>query len=286
MRKALTGAPGRSGPPALHPAVYAAQFAKMGAFVLLVWGTIGAGRAEAIPIVHDQVKTIVFLAELPENAPVRKEAKDPGGKPTKLGYRYWYFHIFWASVWTWDGEFVAYQHEWVNPIRLGTDPKAAAEKAGLDPDAVYPPFFYRFPLGWWIAGVLFLLWSWKKLVEKGEPEQPQRQVPWNCSCWRIALPESTGCHEHQGTAAGPVEHERDPAQPRPPHRAGHPARGSRAEPGAAAGVSAPAAATRSDVGQLISAARADGRRGRQGWRRPGWRPGPNRRTRSRRICRR
>ncbi len=173
MRKALTGAPGRSGPPALHPAVYAAQFAKMGAFVLLVWGTIGAGRAEAIPIVHDQVKTIVFLAELPENAPVRKEAKDPGGKPTKLGYRYWYFHIFWASVWTWDGEFVAYQHEWVNPIRLGTDPKAAAEKAGLDPDAVYPPFFYRFPLGWWIAGVLFLLWSWKKLVEKGEPEQPQ-----------------------------------------------------------------------------------------------------------------
>jgi hypothetical protein len=141
----------------------------------LVWGFLHTGRAEAVPIVHGQGETITFLANLPKDAPVLKKAHNQQQPPTRLGYKYWRFHIFWADVWTAKGQFVVYQHErGGDTIKLGADAREAAIQAGLKPEQVAVPFFYRYPLGWWVGGGVLLFLVLKKLADKGNPtpEEP------------------------------------------------------------------------------------------------------------------
>jgi len=145
--------------------------------VALVWGFLHTGRAGAIPIVHGQGETITFLANIPRDAPALKNAKVQVQPPTKLGYKYWRFHIFWADLWTAKGEFVAYHPERFGvTIELGKDAREAAIQAGLKPEQVAVPFFYRYPLGWWVCGGLLLFFVLKKLAEKGNPtpEEPAK----------------------------------------------------------------------------------------------------------------
>jgi len=146
--------------------------------VALVWGFFHTGRAGAIPIVHGQGETIMFLAPLPRDAPALKKAQNHQQPPTKLGYKYWRFHVFWADLWTARGEFVAYQHErFGETIKLGTDAREAAVQAGLKPEQVAVPFFYRYPLGWWICGGVLLFMALKKLAEKGNPTSEEPVKP-------------------------------------------------------------------------------------------------------------
>src|ERR1039457_4054948 len=79
--------------------------------VAVIWGWLGISRAEALPIVHDQGEEITFLANLPPDAPLLLNVGKDQDRPTKIGYKYWRFRIFWAAVWTSDGEFVAYRSE-------------------------------------------------------------------------------------------------------------------------------------------------------------------------------
>jgi hypothetical protein len=124
----------------------------------LVWGFVGASRAEAFVYGHGE--NIMFLADLPANSPARQLAGQFGAnRPTKLGYKYWCFHICWASLWTSSGEFVAYDRDVEGAIyfQLGPDANQAALAVGMKPEDVTTPFLYRFPLGWWIYGPLTLI---------------------------------------------------------------------------------------------------------------------------------
>jgi len=159
------------------------QLFSLGLAVAL-WGTFSAGRAHAIPIIHGSGYTITHLADLPPQAarPLAADAKkkNPLLQQNKLGFRYWRFHLFWADVWTSEGEFVAYSTGNPFPAHLGKDAAAVAKVLGLPEDKVYTPLLYTFPLGWWIAGgfVVFLLVT--TALDKNKPrpaEESPAQMP-------------------------------------------------------------------------------------------------------------
>jgi len=139
----------------------------------LFWGYLGIGQAQAIPIVYGKGDALTHLDTLSGNLPAL-QGIPPADRPTKIGFMYWHFHIFWATLWTSDGEFVAYngdEKRW-SYIKLGKDPKEAAGMLGLDPAKFSVPLFYRFPLGWWIIGGFIVFCAVSARFKKETPPTP------------------------------------------------------------------------------------------------------------------
>jgi hypothetical protein len=144
----------------------------------MLWGFFSAAPALAIPIVWDKGETITHLADLPQNAPLRKQLNVAANfQPSKLGYKHWRLRIFWCPIWTADGEFVAYTTERAPYLPLSTNPEETARVAGMNVDDVSVPLMYRFPLGWWIIGGLVIFGSIASALDKSTPPTPLGPQP-------------------------------------------------------------------------------------------------------------
>src|SRR5437879_4012333 len=93
-----------------------------------LWGTFGSGKAQAFVIIWNEGYTIKHVADLPPAVAQELARLHPAEKPDKLGFRYWYFHIFWADLWTSDGGFVYYRD--TNQGCFSLDKENAKEKVG------------------------------------------------------------------------------------------------------------------------------------------------------------
>jgi hypothetical protein len=136
----------------------------------LTWSCLSASPAHAIPIIWDRGETVIRLADLPPQSPLRKQPNVPAQlQPDKIGYKYWRLRIFWCPIWTTDGTFVAYSRERDPYLPLSTNPEEAAKIAGMDPKDVSVPILYRFPMGWWIIAGLIILGSIAAAFDKPQP---------------------------------------------------------------------------------------------------------------------
>ena len=114
--------------------------------------SVEAARGVPIAIIWGQSEEIAHVGDLP--AGVRGEVSRELGSDVAIGFFYKRAHLFWLSVWTWDGQHVLYNGDayWVPP------PDAWKKLLGADGAANLPtPIYYRFPLGLDVAGVLLLL---------------------------------------------------------------------------------------------------------------------------------
>ena len=101
-------------------------------------------KAVAILITHGD--SIAHIGDLPP------QIRQNGG-PSKVGYKYSYWGVFWINLWTWGGEYCVYDGDRYAPIQSAQ----AAELLGKPERSLGVPFLYRVPLGWLIFGPLILL---------------------------------------------------------------------------------------------------------------------------------
>lgn len=108
-----------------------------------------AGRG--IPIIFGGGEDLSFVRELPPKGKKYAAGKYP--KSAKVGIKYNVFHIFFVNIWTWNGQYILYDDngfaepsaaEWTKLLGKGGTKKLSK------------PFFYRFPPGAIVLGVLIL----------------------------------------------------------------------------------------------------------------------------------
>lgn len=95
----------------------------------------------------------------------------------KIGYVNSYGGLFWIDFWTWGGKYCVYNAANQRECQV-VPPGVAATMLGVPEDQLPTPFFYRFPLGLVILGVLavgfgvamafgaYVSWSEGKLARK------------------------------------------------------------------------------------------------------------------------
>jgi hypothetical protein len=140
---------------------------------LALWGGLGTGQALAIPIVYGHGDTITPVADLPPAVVALFNDVPQGDRPDKLGFKYWRLHIFWADLWTSDGEFVVYRAIPGQYFTLPSqDAKDIATNLQLKPEQVSRPFLFRIPLGWIILTGLAVCVAFASFAEKGKRPPP------------------------------------------------------------------------------------------------------------------
>jgi len=77
------------------------------------------------------------------------------GKSQDVGYKYSYVAFLWVDLWSWGGTYCVYQcfetKYW--PVK----PEEAARLLGKKESELETPFWYRYPLGLFIFGPIFLI---------------------------------------------------------------------------------------------------------------------------------
>jgi hypothetical protein len=105
-------------------------------------------------VIYGNDETIVPIEGVHD---VPADPMNPGGplSGTRIGFFYKRFHIFWLSVWTYDGAFVRYQGDRYLPLQ----PAEIAKIFGKPESQVDRPFWYHFPLGLMIiiGGVILFI---------------------------------------------------------------------------------------------------------------------------------
>jgi hypothetical protein len=93
-----------------------------------------------------------------------------GTVPSRLvGFKYSYWGILWVDFWTYEGTWCLYKDKMYWPLT----PAQAAELLGVSESALQPPFWYQFPPGLPIAGVIIVIALIVKLVERKKPKPVQ-----------------------------------------------------------------------------------------------------------------
>jgi hypothetical protein len=86
----------------------------------------------------------------------------------KIGYKYGYWGIFWADLWTHGGTYCVYEGKRYGAI----SPAEAAQLLGKSEGEVSAPFLYHVPLGWLILGPLVVVGCLLAALEKKKPAAP------------------------------------------------------------------------------------------------------------------
>jgi hypothetical protein len=119
---------------------------------------LGAGEAQARRI----PKLYTFGDTISEMGPIKPEFIRPGG-PTKVGFKYGAFGLFWLNIWTWGGEYCAFDDaRGYAPVSKSD----AARLMGVAESALGKPLSYRIPWGLVIIVGLFLLKLVPRLIAK------------------------------------------------------------------------------------------------------------------------
>lgn len=115
-------------------------------------------RAEAggIPIVINWGDDFIAEQQLPD------DFKEHAAGATHIGYHCQHFGFFGLSLWTWDGHWCVFDHEYHREISN----ELAALALGIEGDDPGKPFFYRVPLGIFVALVVVAGWTAFDIIKR------------------------------------------------------------------------------------------------------------------------
>ncbi len=101
---------------------------------------------------------------------IRAEMRAQGEEVlTEIGYKYSHFGLFWLELWTWDGEWCAFNEDTNTYLPLEKDD--VADLLGESPHDLSKPFRYRFPLLLVIVFVLAILGAIVSRVGKSNEDK-------------------------------------------------------------------------------------------------------------------
>ena len=120
---------------------------RLAIFALLTFLHLPAeSSAKVILITHGE--TFSHLGEI--TAKERPQDVPPG---FSVGYKYWYGGVFWLDFWRSDGAYCLYSDKNYIPLTKAE----AAELLGVSESSLGEPFFYHFPPGLIVLGVLIVV---------------------------------------------------------------------------------------------------------------------------------
>lgn len=122
-----------------------------------------ASKAQARkgPMIINHGDKVFEIAEAEEGSMAKLTFSD-----AVVGYHCQHFGVLWLPLWTWDGEFCVYSEEGESYKPL--PPEEIAAVTGVPVEKIKKPFFYTFPLGLVILGVVVGLVIVAKVVGRGK----------------------------------------------------------------------------------------------------------------------
>lgn len=127
------------------------------------------GIRRGIPIIYGHGETIKDQGKLPDD--VQKQVEQKVGAPVSIGYMYSYFHIYYADLWTWNGQHVIYSSDtyWKLDDNLKTQLLGNSSDVKLS-----KPVLYQFPPGLMIVFTIALCVMLKPIVFPSTEKQLAR----------------------------------------------------------------------------------------------------------------
>lgn len=127
------------------------------------------GIRRGIPIIYGHGETIKDQGKFPDD--VQKQLEQELGAPVSIGFMYSYFHIYYADLWTWNGQHVIHSSDKYWKL----DDNLKSQLLGNSSDLkLSKPVLYQFPPGLMIVATITLCVMLKPIVFPSTEKQLAR----------------------------------------------------------------------------------------------------------------